>query len=54
MDGRMLWRSTDGGRTWEQFYAKPGSILFHTAFPASGVLDDGYSQYRETPPESGS
>lgn len=43
---RTLWRSTDGGKTWEVFGARPGSYLWALSFPASGEYDDGYNRYR--------
>jgi hypothetical protein len=48
---RVLWRSTDSGKTWTAFVAHTGSILANTDIPPGETYDDGYNWYRSTPPK---
>jgi hypothetical protein len=49
-----LWRSTDGGRTWEQFTPKPRSLLGTMLILPGQPWSDGFGNlYRSDPPEAG-
>jgi hypothetical protein len=37
-----IWRSTDGGKTWEPFEPKPRSLLGTMAFDPNTPWSDGF------------